>query len=438
VSGVSLETGWLPAVLAVLALAAGVFLVLRRRPWWWLWVVPAVIGAAVIGAWIIGRFVAERLFAEPLPMIVSVWIGVIVAGVGLAIGHQFDSPWWDKVLAALAAVAVVVAAGNEINQLYEQYPTVGDLFGPAGGDQIAGPPPFTPSAAGLPAGPLSTNWTPTGIGIPAEGKVSQIDLPGTRSGFPGRQGWVYYPPAYFADNPQPLPVLVLLTGQPGNPDGWFLGDRVQNVMNDFARQHNGIAPIVVSPDPLGSELANPLCANSSLGQVDTYLSQDVPTAIRRQLRVQSQPRAWSIGGFSYGGTCAIQMATNHPDVYPTFIDISGQLEPTLGTHQQTVDTAFAGNESAFAAINPMNIMASKKFPNTAGWFLIGGRDLESRMQQQQQVYLAAKAAGMRVFFWQNPGSSHEWGTAVAGLAHVVPWLAGRLNITPAPLEPRAG
>lgn len=38
---------------------------------------------------------------------------------------------------------------------------------------------------------------------------------------------VYYPPAYFADNPEPLPVLILLAGQPGDPGDWFLGDRVR-------------------------------------------------------------------------------------------------------------------------------------------------------------------------------------------------------------------
>jgi len=114
-------------------------------------------------------------------------------------------------------------------------------------------------------------------------------------------------------------------------------------MNDFAAAHNGIAPIVVSRDPLGSTTVDPLCANSSLGQLDTYLSKDVPAAIKQQLRVDPAPRHWAIGGFSYGGTCSIQLATNHPDIYPTFIDISGELEPTLGSHQQTVDTAFGGD-----------------------------------------------------------------------------------------------
>ena len=84
--------------------------------------------------------------------------------------------------------------------------------------------------------------------------------------------------------------------------------------------------------------------DSSLGQVDTYLSQDVPAAIKSQLRVDPDPKHWVFGGFSYGGTCALQMATNHPEEFPNFIDISGEREPTLGTHAQTVNTAFGGDE----------------------------------------------------------------------------------------------
>ena len=49
---------------------------------------------------------------------------------------------------------------------------------------------------------------------------------------------------------------------------------------------------------------------------------------------------WAVGGVSYGGTCALQLATNHPDVYPTFLDISGSAEPTLGDRGCTVAAAF--------------------------------------------------------------------------------------------------
>lgn len=134
---------------------------------------------------------------------------------------------------------------------------------------------------------------------------------------------MYLPPAYFADNAEPLPVIVLSAGQPGSPDNCLSGDRIQNVMNDFAAAHKGIAPVVVIPDTLGSDLANPICADTVFGKVDTYLANG----------------------------------------------------------------------------------------------------------EQLHVYAAAKAAGMEVQQWESPGTGHDWDTATAGVAHTLPWLAGRMNLT---------
>ena len=331
--GVSLLDGWLPVVLFSLGTLGAGFLLARPERWWWLYYVPATLVVSTAAAWYFATTTAEDLFAEELPFAIAVWAGAVVASVLLAIGHFFRTPWWDKIVAVLAAVFVIALGVNQINRNYQQYPTVADLFG-ASGNLIAGPPPVDGSTTPtLPSGPLTEVWTPTGSNIPTDGgQTSEISLPGTTSGFDARDGYVYYPPAYFADNPQPLPVLILIAGQPGDPGDWFLGNRTQGIMDAFAAQHNGIAPVVVTADALGSQLANPLCTNSSLGQVGTYLSQDVPAAIKSQLRVDPDPKHWVFGGFSYGGTCALQMATNHPDEFPNFVDISGEREPTLGTH----------------------------------------------------------------------------------------------------------
>ena len=432
--GVSLTSGWLAWLLVLLGLAGAVLLLARRERWWWLFILPLVVMVSAVAAWVIGEPVATNLFAEPLPPVIMCWIGVGIAGICLAVGSLFRIGWVRSAGAVIAGTVVVTLAANQINTFYAQYPTLGDVLGVASDQQITGPPALGSAATSTPLAvapePLTTVWTPTGTGMPADGKgrVSPVDLPGVRSGFQGRTGWVYYPPAYFADNPQPLPVLVLLAGQPGDPHDWLLGDRLPSVMNDFAAQHNGLAPVVVVPDALGSEMANPICADSSLGRVDTYLSQDVPDAIRAQLRVDPNPRHWVIGGFSYGGTCALQMVTNHPTVYPSFVDISGQLEPTLGSRKQTVDTAFGGDESKFTAINPIDIMGRAKFPTIAGWFIVGSQD-SAVDSDLQRVKSAAQSAGMNVQYWQSAGSAHDWTTAAAGLAHAMPWMGHRMNIT---------
>ena len=440
--GVSLQSGWLPATILALGGTGAIYLLCRRERWWWLSVAPVVLVVSGTAAWLIGDVGGEKLFAKPLNTSDIVWIAVGLTGIGLAVGFLFRTSWWRKILAVLAAVVVIAAAGNQINKSYAQFPAVRDLFGVPTLDQVSSLPPVppTPTAPGgpstppLPAGPLTTTWTPTGPDIPADGRgrISPITIPSTMSGFNARPGWVYLPPAYFAANPQPLPLLLLLHGQPGSPDDWLKGHRVQTLMNDFAKQHNGIAPIVVMPDSLGSELANPICADTSLGAVDTYLSKDVPAAIRTQLRVDADARHWVVAGFSYGGTCALQMATNHPDTYPNFIDISGQPEPTLGSgaagRKQTVDTAFGGDQSKFIAVNPADLLARNAYPTSAGWFIWGAADPETKAGQQQ-LAASAQAAGMTVQQWEAPGTGHDWGTAVAGLTHTMPWAATQMNLT---------
>lgn len=432
----SLLSGWFSWLIAGLGLLGAAFLLARRERWWWLYLVPSVLVVCGIAAWLLGTIGGQRLFAAPLKTSDIVFIGVSLSAIALAVGNFFRTPWWRKVLAVIAAILVVAAAGNQINKSYQEYPTVQDLFGPTADSGQATQLSRDPAVPDTPTGtPLTATWIPRGAGIPADGKgkLQAFEIPDTTSGFTARPGWVYLPPAYFADNKEPLPVLVLMHGQPGGPDDWITGNRLQGVMDDFAAQHNGIAPVVVVPDVLGSSLANPLCADSTLGNADSYLAKDLPNAITKQLNVSTDHRQWAVGGFSYGGTCSLQLATNHPDIYPTFIDIEGQAEPTLdeGTNGRTttVDTAFGGDESKFTAINPADLLRQEKFPDSAGWFIWGETDPDAAAALQSLAQLATDA-GMTIKTWQAPATGHDWGTALLGLSQVMPWLATRTGLTP--------
>jgi S-formylglutathione hydrolase FrmB len=199
------------------------------------------------------------------------------------------------------------------------------------------------------------------------------------------------------------------------------------MIDGFASRHDGLAPIVVMPDDLGSEFANPMCLNSRLGQVQTYLTVDVPDWITSHLQVRPPGRGWAIAGLSEGGTCAIQLTTQAPRLYPFFLDISGQVEPTLGSRQRTISRAFGADAAAFTRVDPIVVLAHTRFPRNAGVF-VGGASDRGYTPQQRKVYLAARRGGMHVTFMVLPGR-HDWQVWRAGLERNIAWLAGRLGIT---------
>ncbi|MBM9467720.1 alpha/beta hydrolase [Nakamurella leprariae] len=430
-SDLSLISGWVPWMLSGLAAVAFLALLVSRsdRRWWRVLVPSILVGAMVVSLlldWIVDDL--WQPFPEPLPIEVTVWVAVIIAGIGLTVAAMFRTRWWRKVVAVISGLVVLAAGANLINIHFAQFPTVGTLFGEVGAAEID-----LPTGDGMgprtnPPGPLSGTWRAEGP-LPAGGSVSEVTIPATISGWTPRPGYVYLPPAYFASNRPALPVLMMIHGQPGGPRDLLTAGQLAGIMDAFASQHGGLAPLVVMPDALGSDLDNPICADTSAGKVDTYLSQDVPAWIEQNLSYDGDTAHWAVGGFSYGGTCAIQLATKHPQLFSSFLDASGQAEPTLGSRQETVDKLYGGDEQAFLAANPQTLLQDHRYPDSAGQFWVGANDAEYG-PQAQAMYQAAQAAGMDVTIHLVDGSGHDWNVPVTALRDGMPWLAGRMGIIP--------
>ncbi|MEU1420939.1 alpha/beta hydrolase-fold protein [Kitasatospora sp. NPDC005751] len=419
-----------PIPLAVLVAGWGslLLLALARGRSWWNRRLPAALFSAAALSLVLDVVVDDwwHPFPEGLPRYVTWWIAVALLGLCLAGFRMPRLGRRGKLLAVAAGALVLLMASSQVNRGFGQYPSGRVMLAPWLSKTQGLTTGFDARTVSPPPGKVLADVWQAPPGLPAKGTVSIEPIPGGKSGFKARDAYIYLPPAYQA-SPRPLlPVVVLVTGQPGNPGDWVLGGQVNEALDAFAAEHDGLAPIVVMPDQLGSIWNNTLCMDSKLGNVQTYLAEDVPNWVHQHLQAAKGRGSWSIGGASMGGTCALQMAVNAPDVYGSFLDMSGQEEPTLGTREQTVAAAFGGDHAKFDAIDPLQVMRRKRFPDTAAAIVVGRTDGEFR-PQQEKVYQAALDAGMKARFDLMPGG-HGWVVFRPGIVDQLPWLAQQTGL----------
>ncbi len=390
--------------------------------------VAAVLGCAALAAAVaLAVNVVWRPFPEPLPGSVPIGLAAVVLAVVLAVARSRRAGWPVRGLSVLAVLSVLVGGLSAVNVHYGQYPDVRAALGELVAESVAlseaAKP--APTEVAVPDGAALVDvWRPP-PGLPAKGTVSATPIP-AGTGFRPRDAWIYLPPAYAAAPRPRLPVLVLLGGQPGTPRDWLDAGQLAARLDAFAARHRGLAPVVVMVDQLGSPLANPLCLDTARGRVETYLARDVPRWVKRRLQVDQRRAAWTIAGFSQGGTCAWQLAVRAPDVYGAFIDISGQGEPSLGSRADTVRELFGGDHGAFRRVNPPDILNDTRFPDTAG-VVVAGRDDTYYRDEDRKVFEACRRAGMDVRWVELPGG-HDWNVWRPGLYDSLPWLAERTGL----------
>jgi S-formylglutathione hydrolase FrmB len=411
--------------LDIVAAALALFLLVRSplpRSLFRTVVAAAVGGAAgLFATWLLGD--VWNVFGVELTAITRMWVALACAGVALAIANLWRSRWWRTALAAVAIPVFVLAGGAGVNVDFGAYRTFSDALEIAPYPAISNAGLSGHQAAADPA--AWAQWHPP-AGMPTHGRVGTVRIPATRSGFPARPASVYLPPAALEPGAPALPVLVLLSGQPGAPADMFTSGRTAAVLDSYAATHRGLAPIVVAPDQLGAPDHNPMCVDSPLGNSATYITVDVPRWIRTHLHVASEPRYWAIGGFSQGGTCAIQFGAAHPELFRTILDISGELAPTIGA--DTVRRGFGGSIARYDAAKPVNILAAHApYRGVTAIFGVGANDARY-VRNESVVKAAAARAGMATVEITSPGTAHDWNTVRYVLERSLPMLSDRLGL----------
>ena len=430
---IHLTQGWLPAsifsltalaliVLALTGLTHGRWRTLLRQA-----AIALGIGAlGLLATWLVSD--VFMLFGVSLGWMVIISVALGFLAVGFAVCILITARGWRRILAALTVLLCLLSTGLRVDIIYGEFTTLGSLF------SVSLYPDYSSHKATRPAMSVAQWRSLASRGElpshPSVGRSYSMRIPNSRSRFAARPADIYLPPAALSDKPPALPVFVLLAGQPGSPDRLFTAGAIPAMMDAYAAQHDGLAPVVVSPDQNGSSSHNSLCVDSPVyGKAETYLSSDVPAWIRAELPVANQPQQWAIGGFSQGGTCSTQLGARHPKVYGNMLPADGELEPTQGRQEQMIRDYFDGDRKRFLAQVPARAMLERAPSRQLLFTAAGSNDKESQ-HNMMVIAKAANRAGMKVRAVITQGSGHDWHTVKTAWKPGLEWVGEAMGLGP--------
>ena len=248
--------------------------------------------AGLLVAWLVSDVFMVFGVSLGWPVIFTIAGGI--AGVGFVIAAAVTMRGARRVLAIVLVPLVLLSTALGVDSIYGEYQTIGTLVG------------YTPYAS---LGSIEVHKAAMSVSdwrskaqkgslpsMPSQGKVLTVDIPNAKSNFTARKAMIYLPPAALSDRPPALPVMELLAGQPGSPSRLIDAGNIAATMNAYAAKHDGLAPIVLVPDQNGEATHNSLCADTTQGNAETYLTTDVVNWAKKMLPVAKSARMWAMVG----------------------------------------------------------------------------------------------------------------------------------------------
>ena len=451
----SLMHGWLPltiqAITVVVLLAA---IGWRTARWRRLWLPVAVgLGVAVAAGsyWFIS---SEGLADDPAPKLLWIWLAMTGIAVVVLVAGWPGARWWRRTVSVIGLPLSALCAALALNLWVGYFPTVQTAFN----QLTAGPLPDQTDRATVVAMVQHHQ-------IPAKGVVLPVDTGSAASGFKHRGELVYLPPAWFETNPAPrLPTLMMIGGEFNTPGDWLRAGNAIQTVDAFAAAHGGRAPVLVFVDTGGAFNNDTECVNGSRGNSADHLTKDVVPYLETNFGVSRDRANWGLVGWSMGGTCAVDLATMHPDMFGTLEDIAGDAAPNSGNKQQTIDRLFGGNAAAYAAFDPTSVISRHgPYRGLSAWFDIngsapsagptvvnatnvggnglGGKDAVTHVSDQaaaaNSLCALGAANGIECAVVTQPGK-HDWPFADHAFTAALPWLAGQVGTPGVPVPDLPG
>jgi enterochelin esterase-like enzyme len=238
-----------------------------------------------------------------------------------------------------------------------------------------------------------------------QGTFQTIQVPSAAIGGRSQRVVIYLPPGYDQNTQQRYPVLYLLHGFPGDPDGFVRTVRV-GVVEDTLLAEKKMQPTIIAM-PMGStgvftdeEWASGIHRDSGW---ETFLARDVVRAVDRQFRTIRAGSARALGGLSEGGYASLNIGLHHPSEFHVVESWSGYEKA------DNVKSIFGGRQELLARNSPLltlpKVASKLRREHAFVWFYTGSEDRDKR----QNARFAAELTRFHIrhtFFVSDGG--HTW------------------------------
>jgi enterochelin esterase-like enzyme len=167
-------------------------------------------------------------------------------------------------------------------------------------------------------------------GVPS-GSMRRHEYASSRFG-ETRELLVYTPPGYDAAPEQRYPVLVLLHGVMSDAHSWGTVGRLDVIMNNMIATLRAQPMIVVMPLGYGfadararapEMLAPTTDQRAVMNEFAAGLVAEVLPLVEQEYRTREDRRERAIAGFSMGGSQALAIGLNHPDIFGEVASFAG-------------------------------------------------------------------------------------------------------------------
>jgi S-formylglutathione hydrolase FrmB len=427
ISQISLIHGWFPVVVQLIAaLLLGAAVGWRSSRWRSRLLPVLVVSAAALAGVAYWYIDSIGVAGNAGPPELWIWIALTALAGGVAMVGWVSARWWRRTASVAAIGVCALACGLTLNMWVGYFPTMDAMW-----KQLTSSPlPGQTDRLTVTKMQLAHFRPPSGVLVP-------VTIDSQASGFSHRGELVYLPPAWFASTPPPeLPAVMMIGSQLNTPADWLRAGNVLGILDGFAAEHGGNAPVFVFVDATGSFTNDTECVNGIRGNAADHLTKDVVPYLISNFGVRSDREGWGIAGWSMGGTCAVDLTVMHPDMFRSFIDIAGDLRPNAGDKAQTINRLFGGDADAWAAYDPVTIMRRHgPYSDVTAWFEVphrGGVTHDPAANPEAQDVAAttlcdaARAEAITCSVQTAPGR-HDWAFAANAFGIALPWLAGQLN-----------
>jgi enterochelin esterase-like enzyme len=137
---------------------------------------------------------------------------------------------------------------------------------------------------------------------------------------------VYTPPGVESGAERRYPVLVVLTGTPGDEKDWTSGGGFAEVIFDNLIAEGRMTPAIVAMHPSDVDpRAHVRRGDDNLSQLERIIVEEVVPIVRQRYPVKADAASWGIAGLSLGGEFAMYVGLRHPDLFGSLGSISGSL-----------------------------------------------------------------------------------------------------------------